>query len=556
MVGAVDGRIDLFLEKLTKLHAKNTFSLAIIVGDLFGDPSTPITNDEKVIPGLLHGTLHVPLPTYFTVGKHVFPHRVQERLDQNNGELCANLYFLGKRSITKTSEGIRIVALGGNLDSSATTGVSQDKYLPFHRESDVKSLHGANAADILITSNWPSSIREGSKIALPNQLVEPFMEQCIADLCAHLKPRYHFSTSPNLFYEREPFFHQSLEDQGDVRPVTRFISLASFDNPAKQKWLYAFSLDPHASPSLTLPGGTTISPFTQNSRKRRRQYQEDTYSRFSNNDSYQRHHQRPRKPPPAPSECFFCLSNPKVATHLITSIATDTYLTTAKGPLTTDSTFPSLNCPAHMLIIPLSHSPTFESMDLVTRDSTFKEMQHYRSALQSMVAKKSNFDLGAVTWEISRSGGIHVHWQFLPVPSELIKKGLVEAAFKVEAENEKYTPFEVKEIGDGSREKSDYFRVWIWEAEDIDSNGVANEIENVIDNGFLKAIMKEKSLVLPITRHFRFDLQFGRKVMAKLLQLSDRFDWKTCTQTQEEEAAHAETFKQLFQKFDFSLQGV
>ena len=555
VIGTVDGRIDLVFEKLTKLQTKNAFSFAIVIGDLFGDPSTTSSDDEKVLSDLLQGMLSVPLPTYFTVGKHAFPHQIQQQLDQNNGELCTNLYYLGKRSTIKTSEGVRIVALGGTLDPNVTAGLSKDKYLPFHTESDVKSLHGANTTDILITNNWPKSVREGSKILQSNQSPEPSMEQCIADLCATLKPRYHFSTSPQFFYEREPFFHPSLEDQAEIKPITRFISLASFDNPAKQKWLYAFSLDPKASPSLTLPSGTTVSPFTQISKKRRRPHQDHTYSRFPHDDGYQGHPKRPRQPPPSPSECFFCLSNPNVATHLITSIATDTYLTTAKGPLSTSSTFPTLECPAHILIIPLSHSPTFESIDLVTRASTYGEMQYYRSALQSMVAKQSKSTLGAVTWEISRSSGIHVHWQFLPVPSKLIKKGLVEAAFKVEAENEKYPLFEIKEIGDGSKEKSDYFRVWIWEPEDVDSNGATKEVENRDENGSIEAVTKEKSLVLPITSKFRFDLQFGRRVMAKLLELPGRFDWKACTQTQSEEATQAETFKRLFQKFDFSLEG-
>ena len=554
VVGAINGRIDLVFEKLVKLQTKNAFSFVIIVGDLFADPLTASSEDGTIVSSILEGKLSVPLPTYFTVGNHAFPQRVQEHLEQNHGELCTNLFYLGKRSTTKTSEGIRIVTLGGSLDPNVTAGLSKDKYLPFHTEGDVKSLHGANTADILITTDWPTMVREGSKISLPDHSKEPLAEPYISHLCATLKPRYHFSVSPHFFYEREPFFHQPSGDQMDIKPVTRFISLASFDNPTKQKWLYAFSLDPKASPSLTLPNGTTASPFVQNSKKRRLPTQDDSYSRFSHNDGYQRHSKRPRQPPPSPSECFFCLSNPNIATHLITSIATDTYLTTAKGPLSTDSTFPALNCPAHVLIIPLSHSPTFESMEIGTRENTYKEMQRYRSALQSMVARESKLDLGAVTWEVSRSGGIHVHWQFLPVPSHLIKKGFVEAAFNVEAENEKYPPFKTKDIGDGSKEKSDYFRVWIWEAQGTESNEAMKDIEPGDKDSFLKPAMKETSLVLPITANFRFDLQFGRRVMAKLLQLPGRFDWKACTQTQIAESNDSETFKKLFKKYDFSLE--
>ena len=155
-----------------------------------------------------------------------------------------------------------------------------------------------------------------------------------------------------------------------------------------------------------------------------------------------------------------------------------------------------------------------------------------------MLKKIAKSDLGAVTWEVSRASGVHIHWQFLPVSSDLVKKGLVEAAFRVEAENEKYPNLNAKEIGDGSGENNDYFRVWIWRAGDGDTDE---------DEG------TEKSLVLPLSSNFRFDVQFGRRVLAKLLQLERRLDWKDCLQSQADEVADAEAFKKAFKEFDFSL---
>lgn len=159
-----------------------------------------------------------------------------------------------------------------------------------------------------------------------------------------------------------------------------------------------------------------------------------------------------------------------------------------------------------------------------------------------MLLDRAGGDLGAVTWEVSRAGGIHIHWQFLPVQRTLIDKGLVEAAFKVEAENEKYPLFRTKDIGDGSSFQSDYFRVWIWRP-----GGVGDTDAERLEG-------EEKSLVLPLSAEFRFELQFGRRVMAKLLGLEGRFDWKACGQTQEEETKDAATFKALFKEFDFSLE--
>ncbi|MCJ1281713.1 hypothetical protein MMC26_001035 [Xylographa opegraphella] len=551
IIGAIAGQLSPVFEKLSKLHAKNSFSLAIVAGDLFANPEIASPENDETVSSLLAGRFMIPLPTYFTIGNHALPQKVIDRLEEATGEVCPNLYFLGKRSITKTSEGIRIVNLGGLLDPSVTAGLSKEKYLPFHTEGDAKSLHGANTADILLTSTWPSSIRTGSSIPLPEEYEDATSEQCVAGLCTALKPRYHFSTSPNFFYEREPFFHPLTEDHPDTRPITRFISLASTSSSSKAKYLYAFSLNPSASPPSELPAGSTASPFRPVTKKRPYVPEQHTHSPYSSSTLQHRPSKRARQPPPTPSECFFCLSNPSLATHLIISIATDTYLTTAKGPLSTPSTYPSLPFPAHILLIPLTHAPTLAA---IPDAATYDEMQRYRSALHTMLVTKSGGELGAVTWEVSRASGIHIHWQFLPVSIGLITKGLVEAAFKVEAENEKYPLFKVRQIGNGRGEKGDYFRVWIWRP---GGETRAHQPEDEEGHGSDKldtSAGTEISLVLPLSANFRFDLQFGRRVMAKLLGLEKRANWRDCGQIEAEEVADAEAFKKAFREFDFSME--
>ncbi|KAL8659572.1 MAG: hypothetical protein Q9226_000353 [Calogaya cf. arnoldii] len=564
--GAPAGKFRPVLEKIAKLHSKNSFSLAIIVGDFFADPESTFKKDDLDVSALINGKIEVPLPTYFTVGRYPLPTSVIEKLEKSDDELCPNLYFLGKRSTTKTSEGLRIVNLAGSLDPTILAGVSKDKYLPFHTEDDAKALRGANSADILLTSHWPADVRKGSKISLPDGIEAPAGEKHVADLCSALWPRYHFSTTRDAFYEREPFFHRPAEKEPDVKRITRFISLASSENPSKQRFLYAFSIDPTSSAPLALPPGTTAYPFTTAQKRQRLPDQEQSYSRFSvpngGSDHY-RPHKRSRytKPPPGPQDCFFCLSSPKVNTNLIASIANDTYLTTAKGPLTTPSTYPNLPSPTHLLIIPLEHSPTLSSISVPEdRARTYKEMQRYRRALHSFLLSRPGEKLGAVTWDVSRAAGIHNHWQFLPVPVDLVKKGLVEAAFKVEAENEKYpVTFRTKDIGDGTVEKGDFFRVWIWMPSDEDrvdgqddGGGLAADADGGDDGEEERG--KQKCLVLPLNATFRFDIQFGRKVMAKLLGLEGRRDWRDCEQTDKEELKDAGKFKEVFKKFDWALE--
>lgn len=572
ITGSVRGQFPAVFEKLSKLHAKKSFSLAIILGDLFADPAEASAQDEENVNSLVKGDISVPLPTYFTVRNHPLPPRVIERLQKTENEVCPNLYFLNKRSTITTSEGLRIVTLGGTLDSAGTAGHSKERFLPFHTEGDAHALRGAKSADILITSHWPLSIRSGSRVNSPVPVNPLLEEQCVADLCSALKPRYHLTTSDETFYEREPFFHLTDQSQTETTSVTRFISLAAFDNPSKQKSLYAFSIDPATAPPSILPPGTTASPLTNSKKRPRLPEQAESYSRFVQPSSNEHEHskKRPRRqPPPTPQECFFCLANPNVATHLITSIANDSYLATAKGPLTNSSTFTSLRYPAHVLIVPLAHSPTLRMIpDPESRASTVKEMHQYRRALQSYLSHTSkDVPLGAVTWELSREAGIHVHWQFLPVSAELVEKGLVAAAFRVEAENEKYAAFYPSPTPPNSNNadmsnEGDYFRLWIWRPDSplLAPNGAKKVIvDNINPLAPVSPSVREGgdgveiSLTLPIPPSARFDAQFGRRVMAKLLGLETRMDWRDCGQEVDEERRDAEAFRNGFRLWDFSL---
>jgi hypothetical protein len=532
----LNGDLKPVLTKISTIHAKNNFAFAIIAGELFGEPSNV---SPELLDDLIGNRIAIPLPMYFALGIHNLPERIIDQLSSSEDDsVCTNLYFLGRRTTIKTSEGLRVVSLGGRLDASAPAGTSKDKYLPFHTASDAKILKGANSADILITTEWPSSVRLGSKVSIIDGFTDPPSNTHVADLCSALQPKYHFSTSP-FFYEREPFFHSAKEEEPGVRPITRFISLATYNNPEKQKWLYAFTV-PSSTPT-SLPAGTTASPFLSSTSTKRSAPSQASFSRFSQ-DSYQhRPYKRHKQPPPGPGECFFCLSNPNLATHLITSIGDDAYLTISKGPLTTQDIYPRLGFPSPILIIPLTHSPTLDLIpDTSSQQSAITEMEKYRDAISSMISTKTQDELGTVTCEVSRATGIHAHWQLFPVSSALIKKKLVEAAFKVEAENLKYPSFEER---DSSPTDSDFFRVWI----STSRQGVDTDEEKPVG-------IKYKALLLPLDDSFRFDLQFGRRVLAKLLNLEQRLNWKDCGQSHEEEVEDAESFKKAFKEYDFASQ--
>lgn len=516
----------------------------MVTGNLFAE-----AQDDDTLAALFDGRISVPCPTYFTVGSSALPAAVVEKIEKDE-EIAPNLHYLGKRSVTKTEDGVRIVALGGTLDTEIVAGQSKEQHLPFHTNDDAKALKGANSADILLTALWPAGVWKGGRTNLPPQPTSIPATEAIAELCAALKPRYHFApSSDEFFYEREPFFHPPSGEQTEPSTeVTRFISMASYGNAAKAKSMYAFTLS--REPLATLPVGSTVSPFMPPQGKKRPAPDSGAYSRFGNtydNDNRRRkHHRRERSPPPGPDRCFFCLSNPNLSTHMVVSVGEDAYLATAKGPLPSNTTFADkgVSFPGHMVIVPLIHAPTITAAAMGQEDAerTFKEMTRFRESMQAAVSARSKRKLGAVTFEINRTRGIHAHWQFCAVPTELITKGLVEAAFRVEAENMKLPKFEVKDFGLGDEVEGEFFRVWIWgEEEDEEKGGV--------DGGKIVG----KCLLMRFDEGVRFDLQFGRRVLAKLLRLEDRLVWQNIQQTEEEEKSDAAAFREALKEWDFTL---
>ncbi|KAF4512518.1 hypothetical protein G6O67_001648 [Ophiocordyceps sinensis] len=534
VLGSINGQLEPALQKLATLHAKNNFCLAILTGDVF----TPATSPD-VISLLTSGTLEVPLPTYFTIGTQPLPASIVAKVEADE-EICPNLHFLRNRSVTKTSDGIRITVIGGLLDPNVVGGQSKEQVVPYHTQDDVKALRGANDIDILLTSLWPADISDRSNVALePSQKASIQSTKAIADLCAALKPRYHLSASPGaFFYEREPFIHPSDEDS-DAKFFTRFISLAPYGNDAKAKAMYAFALN---KAGTNPPPVFTGSPFAVQPRKR--QIHDEPYSRFGGGHHEGRRGKRRRaSPPPGPDRCYFCLSNVNISVHMCCSIGDESYITTAKGPLPTSTTFAEqgLDFPGHFIIVPLPHAPTIASIGSLSDPAseavrTHLEMTRFRESLQAMISAKSSHKLGAVTWEISRERNVHVIWQLVAIPAELIQKGVAEAAFRVEAENQQYPALLTKDLSPEQQAGyGDFFRVWLW-----------------ADNG--EDLIKGKSLVMPLPADLRFDLQFGRRVLAKLLGLEDRFMWKACEQTVEAEIKDVEAFRQSFGEWDFTLK--
>jgi len=85
-----------------------------------------------------------------------------------------------------------------------------------------------NLVDILLTYEWPKNVTNNSQQAKNLNINCTTGKTSITSLNLALSPRYHFASSENIFFEREPYKNQAGHH-------TRFIGLSSFGNSKKER---------------------------------------------------------------------------------------------------------------------------------------------------------------------------------------------------------------------------------------------------------------------------------------------------------------------------------
>jgi hypothetical protein len=106
-IGSPLSQLELLVKKITVINGKHgPFDACVLVGDVFAPDS-----DGSELGGLScksrgltweEGSTDltsVPVPTYFTIGKHTLPQSVQEKILSSGGEVTHNLVFLGGFSV-------------------------------------------------------------------------------------------------------------------------------------------------------------------------------------------------------------------------------------------------------------------------------------------------------------------------------------------------------------------------------------------------------------------------------------------------------------------------
>ncbi|RUS21953.1 CwfJ C-terminus 1-domain-containing protein-like protein [Endogone sp. FLAS-F59071] len=276
-VGSANGQLVELFAKVATINSKNgPFDILLCSGDLFGENSDP-----EVLRDLINNKIDIPITTYFITGSCPLPSLISEHIQQSHGEVCNNLFHLGKQGVLTTAQGCRIAYLSGShypehYDATAVESAdgASNPSLPneemYFHSTDVASLVATPTppstppgVDILLTFEWPQGIARLSSQKVPPSLVGA---QPIAELAAGLQPRYHFAGKEKLFLEREPYRNVG---GGPGKPiaghVTRFIGLGEVGNKDKIRWFYAFNMSPLSSiqPSALLvqPPNTTDFPF-------------------------------------------------------------------------------------------------------------------------------------------------------------------------------------------------------------------------------------------------------------------------------------------------------
>nr|CAG8437405.1 12305_t:CDS:10 [Entrophospora candida] len=625
VTGSANGKFHELFSGITKFNAKyGPFDLLLCVGDLFGE-----NTDE--IDSLLDGSIKVPITTYFMYGQHELPKVVKERVENNNGELCQSLFYLGEKGSINTTEGVKIAFVSGPLGSLISN-------LP-------------KEADILLTYEWPKSITRHSPKSV-NVPLDSCGSEFVDHIAATVKPRYHFAASANTFFQREPYQNPLSPSQISVDDDTQqkfgtptwFVGIADVGNSKKEKWYFGFNIVPFVhlpAASLTLPPDKmTQSPYVNKSDKKRGYndgFGDNNYfwnAGDSSGPSKKRGKQNPQGPPPEnyicnrcnvpghwvhdcpekkkacakcretghhakdcpqkssaskteattaegedlkpkkppkvyvckrcnakgahffidcpdytcklcgkkghtpkdcsvykrkpqnPSPCWFCLSNPKTVKHLILSVGNLLYLSLAKGSLIDTQNPKKATVPGggHVLIIAIDHYSTFRDIPVEEQVDLVDELERYKSALRNLY---SEYKAGMVLFETSSANNNkqqHCHIQVVPVPNKY-GSNIIKQAFDNEATTVGFK-FQQQTQSSSSPLPPHYFKVDFPDGTSYIHEIGANE---------------------------KFDVQFGRKALAKLLNCTDRVDWRACEVPEDVERADSEKFRDSFRPFDPSV---
>ncbi|XP_034092401.1 CWF19-like protein 1 isoform X3 [Gymnodraco acuticeps] len=537
--GDVEGRLNALFNRVQAIQKKaGQFDLLLCVGEFFG--TTPEAEAEW--QQYKTGAKKAPIHTYILGAAS--QETVKSFSSADGCELADNITYLGRRGVFTGVSGLQIAYVSGReaLQDPPPAHCFTSKHL----SALVAPLTGNSkfrGVDILLTSQWPRGVWHYGNT--PEVNTKFCGSGSVANLADHLKPRYHFAALEGAHYERLPYRNHVVL-QENAQHVSRFIALASVNNPAKKKYLYAFNIVPmkalEASELVKQPQDVTENPYRFCSKdktgKQRPSFntteEEEPAGQFffdlskkqgggfrgrgrkregdGRGDFQRDENKQPRRHPQPTGPCWFCLASPQVEKHLVISIGTHCYVALAKGSLT----------PLHMLILPIGHYQSVVELS----SEVVEEMEKYREALKSFYKSKG---ARCVLFERNYKSQ-HLQLQVVPVPLDRCTTEDIKEAFMVQAQEQQMELMEIPQHTD---------------LKQIAPPGVPY---------FYVELDSGEKLYYRIQKHF--PLQFGREVLASeaLLNIPTRADWRECKQTREEEEESCKQLRDDFQPYDFNME--
>lgn len=516
--GDVNGQFSTLISKVNAIVKRTgAYDALFCVGEFFG-------KDKVVNRQLLGDQFIFPISTYVLGPSSEDTSEFYENVDGCN--LCKNVLYLGKKGFFSSASSLSVAYLSGLEGNNGIKTVSN-----FDME-EILSLKNSlprdfRGVDILLTSQWPKDVAKyGSNLAEEDKVVGSHL---VSQLALLLKPRYHFSGSDNISYERQPYRNHAILSNTPEQ-ATRFVALAAVGNAEKKKFIYAFHINPmktidgseltkqpndvteapyKSDPSIFVAKEANVQKKTQffydqqvidsgtvdHSRKRRVEDQGGNLAKRQNKNLT----------PISPDSCWFCLANPKVEKHLVTSIGDQCYLALAKGGLSED----------HVLIIPINHTQSLvtSEADVLNEIKLYKESlkKYFRSIGKCVVFYERNFKTS------------HLQIQAVPLPKSC--EDVIEASIIGFAESRQ---MQLKELPQMS------------------------ELNQIIPSGAPYLYVETPQARFFMNIKSGFPLNFGREMLClpSLLCSPEKIDWKACQLSKEEEDACCSKFRNSFKLFD------
>ncbi len=245
--------------------------------------------------------------------------------------------------------------------------------------------------------------------------------------------------------------------------------------------------------------------------------------------NFQKHH----FPLDARTDCWFCLASPTCEKHLIVSLADKSYVTMPKGPVNKN----------HTLIVTINHgNPEDDGIGAFQDPSpgVVQEIEETKEKLRLHAKDILQKDLLVYERAIPTKGGYHAHVNCIPIEKGLGTKIRETMTSMANAKSKYGDGFELREIQNPDISITSILR----NEDDLDGYFY---IEVPFGGAEIKRFLYKYKKSQNTNVKF-VPVQFGREILASVIEEPKIASWKTCVLSKDEEEEQANEFSKSFVK--------